>query len=155
MLFSSRGRHTRCALVTGVQTCALPIAGDQHLAEASQISAATCLLITGYADLQAVVRAVNDGKIFGYISKPWDPDALRIMVHRAAEYHELNVDLGHERALLRDLMEHSPDGIVFKDRERRYQRINAAAARMLRLDRPEDVIGKRSEEHTSELQSLM
>src|SRR3546814_7373574 len=63
--------------------------GYQLLAEASQISAATRLLITGYADLQAVVRAVNDGKIFGYISKPWDPDALRIMVHRAAEYHEL------------------------------------------------------------------
>src|SRR3546814_7962653 len=27
-LFSSRRRHTRCALVTGVQTCALPIYGD-------------------------------------------------------------------------------------------------------------------------------
>src|SRR3546814_2609543 len=26
--FSSRRRHTRCALVTGVQTCALPISGD-------------------------------------------------------------------------------------------------------------------------------
>src|SRR3546814_719649 len=26
--FSSRSRHTRCALVTGVQTCALPILGD-------------------------------------------------------------------------------------------------------------------------------
>src|SRR3546814_9015468 len=26
-LFSSRRRHTRCALVTGVQTCALPILG--------------------------------------------------------------------------------------------------------------------------------
>src|SRR3546814_2345201 len=26
-LFSSRRRHTRCALVTGVQTCALPICG--------------------------------------------------------------------------------------------------------------------------------
>src|SRR3546814_3514928 len=26
--FSSRGRHTRCALVTGVQTCALPICVD-------------------------------------------------------------------------------------------------------------------------------
>src|SRR3546814_4335569 len=25
--FSSRRRHTRCALVTGVQTCALPICG--------------------------------------------------------------------------------------------------------------------------------
>src|SRR3546814_9127390 len=28
--FSSRRRHTRCALVTGVQTCALPISQDQH-----------------------------------------------------------------------------------------------------------------------------
>src|SRR3546814_8625597 len=26
--FSSRRRHTRCALVTGVQTCALPISSD-------------------------------------------------------------------------------------------------------------------------------
>src|SRR3546814_17691541 len=28
LLFSSRRRHTRCALVTGVQTCALPICHD-------------------------------------------------------------------------------------------------------------------------------
>src|SRR3546814_14325032 len=27
--FSSRRRHTRCALVTGVQTCALPISGRE------------------------------------------------------------------------------------------------------------------------------
>src|SRR3546814_6837383 len=27
LFFSSRRRHTRCALVTGVQTCALPISG--------------------------------------------------------------------------------------------------------------------------------
>src|SRR3546814_1943148 len=29
--FSSRGRHTRCALLTGVQTCALPICGNLAL----------------------------------------------------------------------------------------------------------------------------
>src|SRR3546814_5685634 len=28
--FSSRRRHTRCALVTGVQTCALPISGQEN-----------------------------------------------------------------------------------------------------------------------------
>src|SRR3546814_8558521 len=28
--FSSRRRHTRCALVTGVQTCALPICGNNQ-----------------------------------------------------------------------------------------------------------------------------
>src|SRR3546814_10328690 len=31
--FSSRRRHTRCALVTGVQTCALPISGGAAGAE--------------------------------------------------------------------------------------------------------------------------
>src|SRR3546814_3137209 len=30
--FSSRRRHTRCALVTGVQTCALPICEDKEFA---------------------------------------------------------------------------------------------------------------------------
>src|SRR3546814_7692957 len=29
--FSSRRRHTRCALVTGVQTCALPISGVEEV----------------------------------------------------------------------------------------------------------------------------
>src|SRR3546814_8764105 len=30
VFFSSRRRHTRCALVTGVQTCALPIYGSRR-----------------------------------------------------------------------------------------------------------------------------
>src|SRR3546814_8640107 len=29
--FSSRRRHTRCALVTGVQTCALPVSFPHHV----------------------------------------------------------------------------------------------------------------------------
>src|SRR3546814_8738214 len=33
--FSSRRRHTRCALVTGVQTCALPIAGGGSVGSAA------------------------------------------------------------------------------------------------------------------------
>src|SRR3546814_7208283 len=45
--FSSRRRHTRCALVTGVQTCALPISVLERMrrhrlgAEASMIGAVT------------------------------------------------------------------------------------------------------------------
>src|SRR3546814_4623055 len=35
-LFSSRRRHTRCALVTGVQTCALPILMAEGLAQEEQ-----------------------------------------------------------------------------------------------------------------------
>src|SRR3546814_12149726 len=35
--FSSRRRHTRCALVTGVQTCALPISEDALRAQSFQV----------------------------------------------------------------------------------------------------------------------
>src|SRR3546814_10532837 len=38
--FSSRRRHTRCALVTGVQTCALPIAPDGRLFPAELLARA-------------------------------------------------------------------------------------------------------------------
>src|SRR3546814_4068613 len=34
-IFSSRGRHTRCALETGVQTCALPISAPPLVQEAA------------------------------------------------------------------------------------------------------------------------
>src|SRR3546814_3712865 len=38
--FSSRRRHTRCALVTGVQTCALPICDPQKYRNADELKAA-------------------------------------------------------------------------------------------------------------------
>src|SRR3546814_6924761 len=37
VFFSSRRRHTRCALVTGVQTCALPIFPHPAPADAPQV----------------------------------------------------------------------------------------------------------------------
>src|SRR3546814_9991175 len=42
-LFSSRRRHSRCALVTGVQTCALPIWTRTKFATCSSISASVAL----------------------------------------------------------------------------------------------------------------
>src|SRR3546814_8476174 len=40
--FSSRRRHTRCALVTGVQTCALPIFTQTTAGAASQFARGGC-----------------------------------------------------------------------------------------------------------------
>ena len=43
------------------------------------------LLLTGYADMNAVVDAVNKGKIFHYLSKPWNEEELDITINRAYE----------------------------------------------------------------------
>lgn len=43
------------------------------------------ILLTGYSDLQAVLRSVNEAEIFRYISKPWNISELPGIVAQAAE----------------------------------------------------------------------
>src|SRR3546814_1643559 len=68
--FSSRRRHTRCALVTGVQTCALPILQDLIRERAADVLALldsenTCIYVCGLKGmedgvLQALDSVVSD-----------------------------------------------------------------------------------------------
>lgn len=41
------------------------------------------ILLTGYADMNAVVDAVNKGKIFHYLTKPWNEEELDMTILRA------------------------------------------------------------------------
>ena len=43
------------------------------------------ILLTGYADMNAVIDAVNKGKIYHYLSKPWDEDVLNNTIEKAFE----------------------------------------------------------------------
>src|SRR3546814_2252313 len=45
--FSSRRRHTRCALVTGVQTCALPISAEIESWQPGDTLLLSGILLTG------------------------------------------------------------------------------------------------------------
>lgn len=51
--------------------------GAQLLTQAKEIAPHTIRIIfTGYADIKGVVDAVNEGQLYRYITKPWDPDEL-------------------------------------------------------------------------------
>jgi len=117
--------------------------GDQMLAKMPKSSHALSIMVTGFADLGAVINAVNDGKIFAYVTKPWNPDDLRQKVHQAADHFRLAQELARERQLLHDLMDNTPDGIYFKDRELRFLRANTAFARTLSSASPDSLVGKR------------
>src|SRR5438552_12514714 len=48
------------------------------------------MLFTGYADLEAVIAAINQGHIFKFLKKPWQPEELEQAVREAAaEYDRL------------------------------------------------------------------
>ena len=120
--------------------------GDEFLSQLEGVSAAPRILVTGFADLTAVVRAVNQGHIFAYVAKPWQPDDLKLKVHRAAEHFRLARELAAEQRFLNDLMENVPDGIFFKDAELRYLRVNRALATLVNGGRATPIVGKRLSE---------
>src|SRR3546814_4478945 len=105
LFFSSRRRHTRCALVTGVQTCALPIS----------IGA-----MPKPARFRERLAAIND-------------------IMRSPR-----LDLGDE-----------PREVLLGKRFYGLLAHNPAGKRFVESDRRLGMIQFRSEEHTSELQSLM
>src|SRR3546814_15075010 len=88
--FSSRRRHTRCALVTGVQTCALPIS-------ASTINGTSTAITALYKPLNLhptkdpLITHLQKGLIHAHTccpierSKTFNPSALRELFHKRSE----------------------------------------------------------------------
>ncbi|HET6246514.1 MAG TPA: response regulator [Tepidisphaeraceae bacterium] len=58
------------------------------------------LIFTGYADIKTVIDAINQGNVFRYITKPWDPEELLGALREAGQRYDQIVDRNH---LLSDL----------------------------------------------------
>ncbi len=51
------------------------------------------ILLTGYADMNAVIDAVNKGKIYHYLSKPWSEQELEETIIKAFEVYRANKEI--------------------------------------------------------------
>jgi two-component system sensor histidine kinase/response regulator len=51
------------------------------------------ILLTGYADLDSVIDAINKGEIFRYIKKPWDEGELITSIQNAYEMYQTRMQL--------------------------------------------------------------
>ena len=59
--------------------------GSEFLHEARRISPrAMRILLTGYSDLPAILRSVNDGEVFRFVNKPWNIKELPKIIADAA-----------------------------------------------------------------------
>ncbi len=64
--------------------------GTELLREVKKRHPATIrIMLTGYADVDAVMGAVNDGAVYKFITKPWNDDDLRLTVGLALEQYDL------------------------------------------------------------------
>ncbi|TAG88451.1 MAG: response regulator [Oscillatoriales cyanobacterium] len=47
------------------------------------------IILTGFTDIEDLVDAINSGQVYKYITKPWDPNELKMVVQKAAETYEV------------------------------------------------------------------
>ncbi len=67
--------------------------GVEFLARVFALHPATVrIILTGFADMDAIIHSINDGHVYAYITKPWEPDQLKQVVRRAVDHHALAVE---------------------------------------------------------------
>ncbi|KIM00385.1 hypothetical protein CCC_01540 [Paramagnetospirillum magnetotacticum MS-1] len=119
------------------------MSGAEFLGQARIQSDATRVLVTGYSDLDALVSAVNLGQIHAYLSKPWNPLELKVVVRTAADRWRLDRTLQQERTLLLALMNNIPDAVFIKDLQLKFSRVNQPQARLIGMAETSDLMGQR------------
>lgn len=64
------------------------------------------MLLTGYADITTTIKAINEGQIYRYISKPWDDDELRLIIRQALAFQYSERERQRLEALTHQQNEH-------------------------------------------------
>ncbi len=105
------------------------------------------IILTGFADSETTIRAINDGHIYGYINKPWEPEELKTIVKRGVELHALTLEnrrlvehLRHANLFLEAVMDRLRTGAIAVDRDGIVRAVNKPACAFIGLE--EDIRGR-------------
>ncbi|MBT8338527.1 MAG: response regulator [Desulfatitalea sp.] len=88
------------------------------------------IVITGYATLDHAVDAMKCGA-FDFISKPFSPQDLRLVVTKAIEYIRSLQDIANEKSRIRTMINHLPGGVMAIDTCKQVAMANHAFLNMM------------------------
>ena len=50
------------------------------------------IVLSGYAEVDVIIEAINEGEIYKFITKPWNDEHMLLEVHKALEYYDLMLE---------------------------------------------------------------
>jgi adenylate cyclase len=83
------------------------------------------MVLTGFSDVEAIIDAINNGRVFRYITKPWDENELRMTIENARQLYalqqknktlieELKHKVEEQEKTLKLFMKYVPEAVVEK-----------------------------------------
>ena len=67
------------------------------------------IMVTGFAALDNVIAAINDGGVFQYVTKPVRPEQLELVVKEAVALREMKDENGRLLSLVKELLERNSE----------------------------------------------
>src|SRR3546814_5602606 len=122
VFFSSRRRHTRCALGTGVQTCALPILDGRNRA---LIEAGRALHLDYSAPGADMVAANINGEASRVRGTSFAAPFVAGRLYRHLQQASITAAMQALAAEARDLGKRGPDGTYGRGPDRKSTRLNS------------------------------
>ena len=97
------------------------------------------IVITGYATLEHSIETMKKGA-FDFLSKPFSPSELRIIITKAIEFIQTLQDIATEKSRMRVMINTLRDGVLTTDHQKHIALANPAFLRMIGCKKPR-VIG--------------
>lgn len=75
------------------------------------------MLFTGYAEIDSIIAAINQGHVYRFLKKPWQPEELEAAVHEAAGEYDRLVEQTEQLQHLRDELQKLRDRVAALEQE--------------------------------------
>ncbi len=86
-----------------------------------------CILLTGFSDVSAVIDSINKGKIYNYVTKPWNEEELRRTIAEAKETYALRIRNNEFAEKYEQLYRLVPYPVILLNAKARVTGVNKAA----------------------------
>jgi len=77
------------------------------------------LLLTGYTDLESVISAINEGQIYRYLTKPWEPNDVMMTIESAIDTYNMKQEIRKQNEELKSLDKLKTDFMILVSHELR------------------------------------
>ena len=96
------------------------------------------IVITGYATLEHSIEAMKNGA-FDFLSKPFSPGDLLIVINRAVDHIRTLKDIATEKSRMRVMINQLADGVMTTDIQKRIAQVNPAFLKMIGYHGPRPI----------------